>query len=110
MTLLVSLWSRKSGELKRFLEKYYLKKIDMDEDVDKWIYVYRKPLEAVDLISAVTDNSDRYEIDIYIQLGEGEICHVTDENHNDIIKGIFQLFFHEPVVNSTLAVNAACEN
>lgn len=93
MAISVSIWSNREGEIKRFLERYYGKPMEMDEDVDKWIYVYSKPLEAVDLISTVVDNNDKYHLGMYIQVDEGEIHPVTRDNHNDIIKGIFCLFY-----------------
>lgn len=96
MAISVNLWSRKPGEIRRFLERYYDKQVVMDEDVDRWIYVYQKPLEAVDIISAVMDNNDRFEISVCIQVDECDIHPVTSENHNDVIKGIFQLFYQEP--------------
>jgi len=95
MAIEVSLWTRKCGELKRFLEKYYGKKIMMDDDVDKWVYLYKKPLDAVDIISALMDNCDKYQISMCIQLDQGDVHYVTEENHNDIIKGIFYLFYED---------------
>jgi hypothetical protein len=95
MSIVVSLWSKKSGELKRFIESYYEKTINMDEDVEQWMYVYNKPLDAVDIISAVIDNNDRFDINIYIQVDKGDIHPVTVENHNDIIKSIIYVYYEE---------------
>lgn len=95
MSITVNLWSQKEGEIKRFLERYYEKDIKMDYDVDRWIYVYSKPLDAVDMISALMDNNDRYKISLCIQLDMGDVHLVTYENHNDIIKGMFCLFYEE---------------
>lgn len=93
MSLTVYLLSAKNGEIKRFLERYYQKEVYMDEDVTRWIYVYNKPLEAVDIISAVIDNNDQYSISVCIQIDEGDIYHVNQNNHNDVVKGIFCLFY-----------------
>ena len=95
MSIVVSLWSKKTGEVKRFVESYYEKNIDMDEDVEQWMYVYNKPMDAVDLISAAIDNNDRYAINIYIQVEKGDIHPVTVENHNDIIKSIIYLYYED---------------
>jgi hypothetical protein len=95
MSFVVSLCSRKSGEIGRFLKSYYEKNVNIDEDVEQWMYVYNKPMDAVDIISAVIDNNDRYEIDIYIQVDKGETHSVTMENHNDIIKSIIYLYYEE---------------
>jgi len=69
----------------------------MDSDVDQWMYVYNKPLEAVDIISTVVDNSHKYDITMYIQVDAEDLQPVTYENHNDIIKGLFSLFYEESV-------------
>jgi len=62
MYVTVNLLSKKPGEIKNFLESYYQKKLDMDNDVGHWIYVYYKPLQAIDLISTVIDNSDKHKM------------------------------------------------
>ena len=95
MAITVNLWSKKSGEIKRFLESYYGKDVMMDEDVGQWIYVFRKPVDAVDMISVIMDNNDKFNILMFLQVGEGDLHPVTFENHNDIIKGIFHLFYSE---------------
>lgn len=95
MSISVNMWSNREGEIKRFLEKYYGKSVDIDNDVNQWIYVYNKPLEAVDIISALMDNNDKYKIAMCIQVDQGDIHPVTVENHNDIIKGMFCLFYQD---------------
>lgn len=95
MKVVVNLWSNREGEIKKFLESYYEKEIDMDSGVMKWIYTYNNPLEAVDIISAVVDNSDKYKIAVCIQADEEGILYpVTSENHNDVVIGMFQLFYN----------------
>ena len=95
MKLTVNMWSRKNGEIKRFLESYYDSEVEMKEDASAWSCVYSKPLEAVDIISAVIDNSDKYQINMCIQVDEGQLYHITVDNHNNIIKDIFNLFYNE---------------
>ncbi|HHV99888.1 MAG TPA: hypothetical protein GXX36_10030 [Clostridiaceae bacterium] len=94
MRIVVNLWSNREGEIKKFLESYYDKEVMIDNDVTKWIYAYSNPLEAVDIISAVVDNNDKYKIAVCIQADEGELHPVTSENHNDVVKGLFQLFYN----------------
>jgi hypothetical protein len=96
--LTVNLWSRKNGEIKRFLESYYEKEMQLDENAGEWIYTYNKPLEAVDMISAVIDNQDKYQIALCIQVDEGQLHHITVDNHNEIIKDIFLLYYNESCV------------
>lgn len=95
MPITVTLWSKKPGDIKTFLESYYEKESEMDVDVDRWIYVYRKPLDAIDIISAVMDNNYRYNISMCLQVGDGDIYPITYDNHNDVIKGLLHLFYTE---------------
>jgi hypothetical protein len=95
MAITVNLWSKKSGEIKMFLEKYYDRCLLLDDDVLNWIYVYKKPLDAVDLISAVMDNNSQHNILMCIQVNDGDLHPITSDNYNDVIKGMFDLFFEE---------------
>lgn len=95
MPITVNLWSKKPGDIKNFLKSYYERDIDMDEDVDQWIYVYRKPLDSIDMISAVMDNNNKHSISMCIQVDDCDLHPITAENHNDIIKGILYLFYKE---------------
>lgn len=84
------------GALKRFLESFYEKQLlNLDDNVEQWINVYQKPLEVVDIISALEDNGDRFNISMYIQIGQFDVHTVTHDNYNDVIKGIICLFYEE---------------
>jgi hypothetical protein len=52
-------------------------------------------VDAVDMISAVMDNSDKFQLGMFIQVNEGFIHPITFENHNDVIRDIFHLFYEE---------------
>lgn len=95
MAVIVSLQSKTSGEIKRFLDSYYETTVQMDADVDQWVYVYNKPLDAIDIISSLMDNSDKYYISLSIQMDTGDFYHITNENHDDVVKGMFQLFYQD---------------
>ncbi|HOQ06903.1 MAG TPA: hypothetical protein PK127_04805 [Clostridiales bacterium] len=95
MSLTVNLWSRKEGELKRFLSCYYECDVEISDSAGGWFHEYARPAEAVDIISAVIDNSDRFQITMYIQLGDGRLYKVTEANHNDVIRDIFMLFCND---------------
>ncbi len=95
MSITVNLWSRKSGEIKRFLECYYEKALDMDSELKAWECEYDKPLESVDIISAVMDNTDIFQINVLIQVNKGQYHIITNDNHNEVIKDIFKLFYNE---------------
>jgi hypothetical protein len=67
------MWSGKSGEIKRFLKSFYQKEVKAEDDISQWIYVYNKPLEAIDIISALMDNKERYKISMFIQIDRGDL-------------------------------------
>jgi hypothetical protein len=94
MSLTVNMWSWREGELKRFLESYYESEVSIADD-NGWICEYARPVEAVDIISAVIDNNDKYQIVLCIQIDGGQLFHVTPDNMNETIKDIFLLFYNE---------------
>ncbi len=96
MAITVSMWSDKKGEIKKFLKSFYQKEVKMDEDIGQWIYVYNKPLESIDIISALMDNKDKYHISMCIQVDRADPHVITVANHNDIIKSILYLYYEEP--------------
>lgn len=95
MYVTVNLFSKKTGEIKDFLQRFYQKELKMDNDVDQWIYIYSKPLEAIDMISTVIDNSDKHKMSLFIQVDKGDVHAVTYDNCNDIIKALLYLYYNE---------------
>lgn len=93
MPVTVNLNSAKSGEIKKFLESFYEKPVCMEDDIEEWRYIYNKPLEAIDLISCVIDNAERYDLAVSLRIDDGDIHIITQENSNDIIKGLFYLYY-----------------
>lgn len=93
MSVTLTLNSNTYGEIKRFLDAFYEKDSNIDEDVCKWIYVYKQPLEAVDIISALLDNKDSYSIEVSILMPDGNAYCITEQNMEDVIKGFFCLFY-----------------
>ena len=95
MYVTVNLLSKKPGEIKNYLQRFFQKELNMDSDVEQWVYVYHKPLEAIDMISTVIDNSDKHKMSLFIQVNKGDIHAVTYENCNDIIKALLYLYYNE---------------
>jgi len=93
MSVSVNMWSTSCGEIKRFLEAFYEREINIDEDTGQWFCDYGNPLESADIISAVMDNSHKFDIVLYIQVNKGNLFRITEENFNDVIKGLFILYY-----------------
>ncbi len=101
MSIGINMWSNKTGKIKSFLESYFQEKIEIDEDTGKWFFECEEPLESVDIISAAMDNSEKYDLALYIRIPGGDIYRITEENYNDVIKGLFILFYKETSSSKT---------
>ena len=93
MSVTISLWSTKQGELRRFLNSYYQKDFWNEEDSRRWIGEFPKPMDSIDLISALMDNIENYSITMYIHMENGYLHRITDINYNDVIKGLIGMYY-----------------
>lgn len=95
MSVSVNMWSTTCGEIKRFLEAFYEQEMHMDENTGQWFCEFGDPLESADIISAVIDNSHNFNIALYIQVDKGDLYRITEDNFNDVIKGLFILYYRD---------------
>ena len=80
MFVTVSLMSKNEGEIKRFLDHYFKKEMDIDNNVIEWIYVYRNAGRALDIMDIAMDNLEDYDISVWIQVEDDDIIEVTGKN------------------------------
>lgn len=99
MSISISLWSTLQGEIQRFLSSYYQKDIQRDEECSSWIHDFSNPLETIDLISALMDNLHKYKVAMYIHMDNGYLHKITEENYNDIIKDLIELYYLPVKIN-----------
>ena len=73
MGVVVSLYSTKNNEIKRFLNSYYAKPVYLDNDL-KWEYYFENPLQSAEIIGTFIDNNENYKIinNIYFEY----ICNI----------------------------------
>ena len=84
----ISLYCENENLLSTFLNKYYNKDIpNTMEDIS-----FDNPIELVDLISVVIDNTDKYPISAWINLDEDIYIKITNSNINEIIKYLYERF------------------
>lgn len=95
MSVIVNLVSNTTGTLKSFLDSFFEKDSNIDEDVVEWISIYNEPLEAIDIMTALIDNVEKYDIKLFISMDAGLYIEVTSENINDIIKFMFFRFYKD---------------
>ncbi len=111
MRSIVHLYSNKYSEINRFLEKFYCKSNKIIEDYSKvsnssdessgyhtkindkeWKKEYNNPIDIIDIMSALIDNNETYDISMWISLDEGLFIYVNNDNLDDIIKYLYERF------------------
>lgn len=87
----INFYSEKNGEIKRFLELYYSKNLDLNDNL-----VFRKefenPIDMIDIISCFIDNNQKFKINLWISFDKDVFICVTDNNLNNIIKYIYERY------------------
>jgi len=93
MSVTISLWSTLHGEIQRFLCSYFQKDFKSEEYSHRWIGDFFNPLDSIDMISALMDNIHNYSVTMYIHMENGYLHKITEENYNDVIKGLIRIYY-----------------
>lgn len=91
MNTVVSLYSEKNNEIKKFLSSFYEKEIDIN-DPFTWSIKYNNPVEMADIIGAFIENNDRFNINMWVSLDKGVFVNITDNNADKIIRYLFERY------------------
>ena len=91
MQAIINLYSEVSGEIKKFLEAFFSKNVELVDDLF-WEYKYENPVDMIELISCFMDNKDTYKINLWISIDNGIFINITDDNLEEIIKYIYERF------------------
>lgn len=87
----INFYSEIDGEIKKFLEKYYSKNLDITDNL-----TYKKefdnPVDMIDIISCFIDNNEKFKINLWISLDTDVYICVTDNNLNNLIKYIYERY------------------
>ncbi len=92
MSTIVNLYSTKKNEIKKFLENYYDKNIEIKNDDLEWKKEFDNPIEMAEIMGTFIDNSDKYEINMWISLDSGVLINVTEYNLDDIIRYLYERY------------------
>ncbi|MBQ9279948.1 MAG: hypothetical protein IJ215_02730 [Clostridia bacterium] len=84
--VLVTLLAQKPSELSRFLKSYYQKEVIMEEGAFSWSCFYESPSESLNILSAIIDNAEDYQIEPLLIIDKVATLKVTNENLEDLIK------------------------
>ncbi|MGN1298642.1 MAG: hypothetical protein ACI4UE_01495 [Candidatus Scatovivens sp.] len=91
MSFSVNIYSNKKGEIRRFLEEFYSKKLILDNELS-WNKDFDSPFDIIDLISCFIDNKDSFELNIWISLDKNVFIAITENNINELIKYIYERY------------------
>lgn len=91
MSAIIHLSSNKKGELEKFLSSFYNTSFNLFGNL-KWEKKYDNPVEIAEIVGTFIDNSDDFEIHIWISLDKNVFIHVDEKNADDIIKYLYERF------------------
>ena len=91
MSVSVSLYGKKDGELNRFLSNFYNTYFDL-KDSSNWQKNYANPVELAEIIGTYIDNCDNYSLSMWLCLDKDIYIHINEENADSIIKYLFERY------------------
>ena len=87
----ISIFSDQKGEINKFLSDYYNTNLDI-EDKLKWQRKYKNPIEMVDLIGVFIENSDKYQINVWVCLDADVYIRISNKNADKLIRYLYQRY------------------
>lgn len=87
----INFYSEIKGEIKKFLELYYSKNLNIENDLC-YKKKFENPIDMIDIISCFIDNSDRFNISLWISLDKNVYIRLNNSNLNTIIKYIYERY------------------
>lgn len=90
MLAFVNINSKKTGEVNRFLSKFYNNNLKLKNN--NWEKKFSNPIEIAELIGVYIDNFEDYELSFWFSLDDGIIVKVDKTNANEIIKYLYERF------------------
>jgi hypothetical protein len=91
MKTTINFYSEKKGEIKKFLEQYYSKNFELDNNLF-FTKEFDNPLDMIDIMSCFIDNNDSFNINLWISLDKDIYICVTNNNLNNLIKYIYERY------------------
>ena len=91
MNFSINIYSNEKGEIRKFLESFYSKKIILQNELF-WNKNFNSPFDLIDLISCYIDNNDKFNLNIWISLDKNVFISITPNNINELIKYIYERY------------------
>lgn len=91
MNFSINIYSNEKGEIRKFLESFYSKKLILQNELF-WNKNFNSPFDLIDLISCYIDNNDKFNLNIWISLDKNVFISITPNNINELIKYIYERY------------------
>ncbi len=91
MKATINFYSEIDGEIKKFLEQYYSKNLNLENNL-AFHKEFDNPVDMIDIISCYIDNSDKFNMTLWISLDKDVYICVTNSNINTLIKYIYERY------------------
>ena len=91
MSCLIHLSSNKKGEINKFLSKFYNASFEIENDLE-WEKKYQNPIEIAEIIGTFIDNSDNYDIYLWISLDKDIFIYITENNADSVIRYLYERY------------------
>lgn len=87
----VNFFSEKDGEIEKFLKLFFETNISLDNKLF-WQKKYHNPINMIEIISTYADNSDKFDIGLWICLDENIYISINNYTINNIIKYLLERY------------------
>ncbi len=87
----VNLFSEKNGEIKKFLKLFFEKDIELNDNFF-WQKKYDNPINMIEIISTYNDNSEKFDIGLWVCLDENVYISINDFTINNVIKYLLERY------------------
>ena len=91
MSCLIHLNSNKKGEINKFLSKFYNTSFEIENNLE-WEKKYQNPIEIAEIIGTFIDNSDDFDIFMWISLDKDIFIFITENNADSIIRYLYERY------------------
>ena len=87
----VILYSENSNEINNFLNKFYSTQYDHSQSTS-WQKEFPNPVEITEFIAAFADNSNSFDLTMWVSLDKDVFIKISPSNSNHIIKYLFERY------------------
>ena len=88
---ILKIYSENKKDLEIFLSKFYEKDYIL-ENKEFYELDFENPINMLDILTCYTENSEKFNLNLWISLDKNVFILITEENINEIIKYIYERY------------------